>query len=355
MVMPLRERLGLDTHQSLSPVLEDRLCHLAITSTSYHRAAEVAGRFGIETDDSQIQRLVQRMGKHARENSLRRIEDAFAEGENNEAKRILEPEVDGKGFSLVLMLDGTMVRFRGEDWGKKPSSLPGERVRWREVKAGIVIRLPEEGQETGRRASRSGEKYYVAGVGSPDDIGRRLYAEALRRGLPQARRVYVIADGAVWIWRLSEKYFPGALEELDYYHASEHLWALGRDLFGDDESAVRDWVVPLLKNLKHHGGRELLELLEELVETSENEWDEKEREVLSRETAYFQSHSGRLGYDKARQHGFPIGSGAMESTCAQLQGRFKRTGQFWSMPGEENLLELELAWRNRDWNDLWAA
>jgi hypothetical protein len=53
MVMPLREALGLHGHQPMSPVLEDRLRHLAITATSYERAAEVARRFGIATDDSQ--------------------------------------------------------------------------------------------------------------------------------------------------------------------------------------------------------------------------------------------------------------------------------------------------------------
>jgi hypothetical protein len=255
--------------------------------------------------------------------------------------------MDGE-FSLALMLDGMMLRSRGEEWGLKPASRPGDRVAWHELKAGLVMRLPESAAD-GRKKQ---DKYYVATAGGPEDVGRALYAEALRRGLRQAKRVYVIADGAVWIWRVAEEYFPEAEGELDFYHASEHLWALARDLWGD-EAEAREWVVPLLKRLKRRGGSDLLAVLEELLDLSETEWDEDERRVLLRETAYFQKHSSRLCYPKAKRHGFPIGSGAMESACSQLQGRFKRTGQFWSRTGEANLLTMELAWRNGDWDDIW--
>jgi len=52
MVMPLRERLGLQGHHPMSPALEDRLCYLAATSRSYEQAAESAKRFGAATDGS---------------------------------------------------------------------------------------------------------------------------------------------------------------------------------------------------------------------------------------------------------------------------------------------------------------
>lgn len=348
MVMPLRERLGLQGHQPMSPVLEDRLCHLAITTTSYRRAAEVAGRFGLSTDDSQLQRLVQRIGAQAEAQEARRVSLAFDLRRGKEVIREAERELRGERFSMVLMLDGTMLRSRGGDWGLKPASAAGERVAWHELKAGLVIRLPESAA-SGKRTVEA--KYYVASAGGPEEIGRKLYAEALRRGLEQARRVYVIADGAVWIWRLVEEHFPGSVGELDFYHASEHLWALARTLWDGDEDKAREWVVPLLSTLKHRGGDELLPVLEELAAKT---WSADQRQVLTRETAYFRNHADRLDYPGAKRQGIPLGSGAMESACSQIQGRFKRSGQFWSKPGERNLLALELAWRNRDWNELWA-
>lgn len=351
MVMPLREALGLNGHQPMSPALEDRLCHLAVTATSYERAAEVAKRFGIATDDSQLQRLVQRVGERAETQSQKRVASAFTAGGRRRIVREAARDCPEGEFSLALMLDGTMLRSRGKDWGLKPASRPGERVAWHELKAGLVVRMPES-SSVRRQGRPDSEKYYVATAGGPEDVGRALYAEALRRGLEQAKRVYVIADGALWIWRVSEEHFPDANEELDFYHASEHLWALARDLW-NDEADAHEWVVPLLKNLKRRGGRDLLATLTELLDVAESEWEEDDRRVLRRETAYFQNHSSRLNYPKAKRHGFPLGSGAMESACSQLQGRFKRAGQFWSKPGERNLLALELAWRNGDWDKIW--
>jgi hypothetical protein len=43
----------------------------------------------------------------------------------------------------------------------------------------------------------------------------------------------------------------------------------------------------------------------------------------------------------------------MESACSQMQNRFQRTGQFWTAPGERALVELELARRNDDSDEIW--
>ena len=49
------------------------------------------------------------------------------------------------------------------------------------------------------------------------------------------------------------------------------------------------------------------------------------------------------------KRGEPLGSGAIESTCRQMQCRMKRGGQFWSRAGDEALLCLEIFWRNDRW------
>ena len=292
-VMPLREKLGLQEHSSLTPVLEDRLCCLALTAPSYEKAAEVARQFGISTDDSQIQRLVQRRGERAQAQAEERVARAFDLQGNREVVREAARELKGEPpFSMVLMLDGTMLRSRGKDWGLKPASVPGERVAWHELKAGLVIRLPESSPDGPRRELA---KYYVASDGDPESVGRRLYAEALRRGLEQARRVYVIADGAAWIWNVAAEHFPGSGEVLDFYHASEHLWALARALWGEEGDAARSWVTPLLHTLKHRGGESLLPVLEELLRAAAGKGDAEPCKTLKREAAYFRRHESRLG------------------------------------------------------------
>jgi hypothetical protein len=59
-------------------------------------------------------------------------------------------------------------------------------------------------------------------------------------------------------------------------------------------------------------------------------------------------------YEAAAQLSAKWGSGAMESFCSPLQGRFKRCGPFWSPPGLADLLASERARRNLDWDALWS-
>ena len=57
-----------------------------------------------------------------------------------------------------------------------------------------------------------------------------------------------------------------------------------------------------------------------------------------------------MKYKDGRRRNEPVGSGAIESTCHQLQCRMKRCGQFWSTAGDEALLCLEMFWRNDRWH-----
>ena len=77
-------------------------------------------------------------------------------------------------------------------------------------------------------------------------------------------------------------------------------------------------------------------------------------DLLHREIAYFQKHREHLHYQDLEAKGSPIGTGAMESTCGQVQTRVKRTGQFWMPPGLANMLALKAALQNDDWSALWS-
>jgi hypothetical protein len=59
--------------------------------------------------------------------------------------------------------------------------------------------------------------------GGIDALRQPLHAEAMRRGLGQAAGALVIAEGAVWIWRLADDRFSQARQRLDYYHAVQHM------------------------------------------------------------------------------------------------------------------------------------
>ena len=76
------------------------------------------------------------------------------------------------------------------------------------------------------------------------------------------------------------------------------------------------------------------------------------RTTLTRPTGTL-SHRMGAGRGEGVKAQEPLGSGAIESTCRQYQGRFKRTGQFRSTAGDEALLCLETCWRHGRWHDLY--
>jgi hypothetical protein len=337
----------------MSPVLEERLCFTATQTGSYESAARVAGKWGVEADDSTIHNHVRQAGARAEALREERIERALEPETRAEVVAEAAEHLPAGEFSLVIMMDGWMIRERGAQWGLKPPETKAARVEWREMKSGIIFRLEDRGRtESGRHFLV--EKYYEAHRGEPFEFGRGLYAEALRRGLNQARRVYVVADGAVWIWNLVKDRFSDATGVLDFYHASEHLWAIARELHGEEGEQARKWVEPLLHRLKHGKETSVLRSLKSLLQRRGSP-GAAQANAIRTDVEYFQTHRQHLSYQAVGARGCPQGSGAMESTCSQFQDRFKRTGQFWSPYGEKHLLALELARRNDDWDEIWEV
>jgi hypothetical protein len=256
-------------------------------------------------------------------------------------------------FCLVVMMDGFMARERGTDWALKPPEAKGARVAWHEVKAATIYRVDQVAQKaSGRRQIL--QKFWVLAPTQtpPQEFGRAVHAEAIRRGMGKAQFIFVLADGAVWIWNIIEDRFISCLKGLDFYHASTHLWAVAHELF-PEEAKAKAWVEPLLHQLKHGQEADVLSSLEALPAQRQTA-DQPLSELLQREIAYFQTHREHLHYQELAAKGSPIGTGAMESTCSQLQTRVKRTGQFWKPAGLANMLALKAALQNDDWSALWS-
>lgn len=353
-ICPIRQVWGLRAHQVMTPALEDKICYTAVETLSYERASKVAAKWGVVVDDATVHQHVQKAGAVAGELSEARVKRALSPQTRAEVVKEAKQQLGRGKFSLIIMADAWMIRERGEQWGLKPPEAPGQRVEWHEVKAGIIFRSDQRARTQSDRPMIL-EKFYVAHRCEAEEFGGRLYAEALRRGLNQASQVYVVADGGVWIWNIAQDRFSQATGVLDYYHASQHLWAVAREMFGEGSPEAKAWIEPLLHQLKHGGEAGVIKTLEDLVDVCRKEEETALKlKTAQREWAYFQSHKDHVHYQKTAEQGIPIGSGAMESCCAQQQNRFKRTGQFWSLPGERRLMTLELANRNQDWDEIWS-
>jgi hypothetical protein len=334
---PMREHWGLTCHQQLSLALEDKLAFTLTATDSYAQAAAVAVKWGVPIDDSTLHALTQRLGARAQARAQAALGTAPNERQPQRAPTPL----------AVLMLDGWQVRQRGPGWGKKKTHEP--RVEWHEWKTGVYYRHEAACVTAGGRGVLA-EKAVIGWQGDPLEFGRRLHWEALRGGLGRAQHILVAGDGAPWIWNVAHDRWAGATQVLDFYHASQHLWELGRALHEEEESATAQWVEPRRHRLRHGQEKRVLKEIAGLKVPAGEAGD-----IVRREQHYFASHAGRMNYRSLHRRGWPIGSGPVESACRQKQCRFKRPGQFWKPAGMRHLNALIEARHNRHWDELWFA
>lgn len=357
----VRDLWGLACRQEISPELEQQLGFTATECGSYKKAREMAGSWGVKIGTTTIHKHVQRLGQEAQRQQELRTERALNPLTRGEVARQAQAQAPNalQDYSLVISIDAWKGRERGEDWGLKPADATGSRVQWRDLKLAVIYRLdqlvekaPSSADPATRLRREILQKFWVAAPSgtAPEEFGRHVHAEALRRGMAQAKYIFIVCDGAVWIWNIIEERFQDALKGLDFYHGSEHLWEVARDLYPEPEQA-QAWVKPLLHQLRHGQEAKVVETLESLPQTA-RELGGVLSELVQREIKYFQNHREHLHYQANAAQGFPVGSGAVESGCSQFQDRFKRTGQFWNSASMGHLQALKVARHNGDWDEL---
>jgi hypothetical protein len=360
---PADHALGLGRQAPASPYLQE-VSALLVSKMPPEQAVLVAERLGLNLSRCFLHRESHRQGLKA-EN---RRAQAVAELANWEEIQKLARHGEGpppSPFTLVIEIDAWNIRER-DDWGntdairaqgKKPE-------RWHWVYLATVFRLDHRGETAGGRAVIS-QRGFVATRAGLEALTAQLYREAIARGLGQAREVLVIADGAVWIWNLVKDRFPNARQQLDLYHADEHLWAVANELYGRGTPEALAWVTPLLQSIREDQTQTVISNLYEL----KPRLLQAQQEKLQTQIEYFENNAQRMKYkaiiearrasdagtatqEQVQLANQPLGSGAVESTCRQYQCRFKRTGQFWTTAGDEALLCLENFWRNQRWHEL---
>lgn len=103
---------------------------------------------------------------------------------------VLPPPGQDHERPIGISMDGGMVNIKGEGW--------------KEIKVGAVFDIAEGEEEdplTGEWISQpiGVNVEYAAVLGSAEEFGPALWRLAVERGVPQAARSSVTADGAGWI------------------------------------------------------------------------------------------------------------------------------------------------------------
>ena len=337
--VPADPALGLEETAGYSPAVQD-LAALLVSKMPGEEASLVLEHLtGLKVPRSTLDREARRQGERAQR--LRSHLDELAASENKQLELTLEP------YQFIIQLDAWDIRER-DGWGQSAAlrRQGQEPARWHWVYTGTCFRLDQRGQTAGGRPVIT-ERGFVATRAGIDALRQQLHGEALRRGLGQAAGVLVIGDGAAWIWRLADDRWPQARQRLDFYHAVQHLVAVGRALYGEDKEKFKTWFRPLAQQLKNESSLKVIKTLEEVLTGLPSG---AVAQAVTKEVEYFRTHQKRMDYRAGRRAHEPIGSGAVEATCRQAQCRFKRPGQFWSLAGDEALLCLETFWRNGRWH-----
>lgn len=215
---------------------------------------------------------------------------------------------------------------------------------WKEVKcAALFWARPGHDEQPPQREATT----YLGRLSDAEEIGAAVDRALERLQAQRAARQAVVADGARWIWNQTQLHLPGAIQVVDWYHATEHLGQVARAVFGEGAPQVRPWVEICECELWEGQVEAVLEALNKLRPRGR-----AAREVVRKNRDYFSEHQERMRYDQFRQQGLFIGSGVVEGgACKHVVGRLKKAGMRWAPDGARRILNLRLCMLNDQWED----
>ena len=335
---PDDERLDI-IHTSYSPGVR-RLMARAGSQTQFERAAQDLRCYaGLELEPREIERVAEEVG--------RQVEQWLGD----EQEKLLRP-----GFTaspgleaqtkFYVSFDGTGVPVRKNELMGRPGKQADGSARTREAKLGCVftqVGLDKEGYPERDPDSTT----YVGAIESSTLFGWRIYAEARRRGLDQAKTVIALTDGARYNRTIVQTHFPDAVHIVDLFHAYEHLTSLAHILWGPEAKAPKSWRDLLeagdLGRLVHKAGQHLPA-------------SAKSKKSMLKELGYFEKNALQMRYAEYRERKFFVGSGVVEAGCRTVIGeRLKQSGMRWSVRGANAIIALRCCILSGRFEDFWAA
>ncbi len=159
--------------------------------------------------------------------------------------------------------------------------------------------------------------------------------------LENLNNLVFIADGARWIWKWIEQYYPDSVQIVDYYHSKEHLCEFAK-LYYKDQNKRHKWIDRLSQTMLDKGIDPIIEALEKLPKQQKT--TAKRKRLIN----YYKQNKDRMQYHKYLKEGLLIGSGAIESAHKDvLQQRLKLSGQRWTKQGFQQMAQLRVVYKSK--------
>lgn len=333
--------LGL-TAAALSPAADEVIC-LAGVQASFAEASQrtLPKLAGVRVSESTVERATEAAGQ-------RLGEGLAAETTWGPAKPwAWHKDAEGKTCAYVAT-DATGVGQQGPK---------GAKAEGRMAVVGMIYNPVPEDRERWAQPQRlrpGWQARYLAGLGGLDSLGVPLRRQAAQVGMDQAERWIALSDGGSGLENFFRVNF-GRIEViiLDFYHASEYLAELTKAWHPGDAEAAAELLQRWCRQLKHEGGRVMLETLRGL--------DLRGRKAAVREChaevlRYFENQVHRMDYPTYLAKGWQIGSGPVESACKTVVGlRLKGAGMRWGEDGADAVCHLRALFRSEasQWDAFW--
>jgi hypothetical protein len=292
---------------------------------------------GIGIDASQVERGAEALG------------DEIAADERLQTGPLTEEPLPP---TLYLGLDGTGIPMRAEELDGRAGKQPDGSAKTREVKL-CAVWSAEARDSEGMPMRDEGSVSYSAAIESaatPDTaehrsaFAERVLREANRRRFFEAQRMVVVADGAPWIWNITQDLLPGAIQIVDRFHVRQTLHRTAQAIFGSTEQA-RKWATARCAELD---AGKLSAIVHALRPHASDCAD------AARCSLYICRNRHRMRYPLFHEQGLCTSSGVLEAGCKVAIGtRLKRSGMHWTPDGANSVIALRCCRLSGRFEDFW--
>jgi hypothetical protein len=341
---PLDERLGLRPNQATSGLAS--LLGMAGIEMAFDYASGWLQPFLLfEISENTLRKETQGYGEYQLERETEWIR-ASQDPEQLQVRMRMEKE---RPLQVYGSIDGAHVRI--EERSKTERAVEDE--KWREMKVCCWYQVREipksrftqrhrKKDVSGQQALQAEGMQYFCDIAEVDEFEPLFWATGCQAKADLAKEVVFVCDGAKWIWRLVETYYPQAVQILDWYHAEERLEKVANEVFAGEQA--KTWLDETRTAMWHGNTCFVIRACEKLATLSE---------TAAKATTYFRNNAQRMHYDVFRKQGYLIGSGTVESACKQIvTRRLKVSGAQWNLEGARLTAKARAAWLSGDWEEL---
>lgn len=325
---PLDGELGVETGERLSRGVKDKVMFAAAMG-SYEEASYLLRVMrGLRVSKAECERAANEEGNR-RDGEQRALEAALRETAQSGG-----PLPGPAPERMVIQADAASV-----------TTVKGEENK--SVYCGVVFDAGDRQTKEGSERPFLARKAYTGSAVDMEDFGPRLHNLARGHGMGRAKAVAFVADGAPCLWKWAGENIPPHVEVVliqDAWHVIKHLKDLAAKLWGEGSEAAAARVARWKETLLRGGVDEIIAELR----TEHARRRGKPREALQKEIQYLINGRERMDYPRYEAEGWPIGSGAIESTCKNLvKSRFDITGARWRRDNIPAMFALRIDILNR--------